>query len=354
MNHLNSEFKNTTLPRPEGDIRLFSGAKNPLLFDKLGEGEMTRLHEYICRKTKKGVVMIDLDRNLTDDQYNFTDLAGMREAIRKVQDEGNYMVCLNSSRSLAFLKVKQKELGITGPIFAESGNMIYVPELGMEIIFSERATDYFGRLKTRLDDELEERLGKKGYKNVAVRFLPKETAQNTITSLKENGSAPDLTNPYVVSIHEEPEQKISMLAYKNNQDGPDRDDLFLNSVRETLKEFETETPYTINNFKSPLTYGFWPQDGAILVHLNRQNKTPVWRTLLNFMGDDTEEKRFFHLGDGYEDYIRDERVKILAPSNIKDSLRPYASRISDFSYTVGVIDNIKWIITSEKNPDRSI
>lgn len=96
------------------------------------------------------LILLDLDKTLVNENYNLTDRAVLGE-IERVQDLG-WALGFNSDTPLEPLKVWSRQFGLNGPILAENGSVIWIPDR-FEVVLSDTES-YFGDLKTSFIHDL--------------------------------------------------------------------------------------------------------------------------------------------------------------------------------------------------------
>jgi hydroxymethylpyrimidine pyrophosphatase-like HAD family hydrolase len=307
--------------------------------------QMSRVREYFMSRAKKGIIIIDLDRNLTDESYELSD-PEIFDLISQAKDKG-YLVCLNSSRSPKKLRYWQEKLKTHFPTFAENGLILDIPDpeagLNMQIVTDDRALLFNDNFRQYAIPELREAL-KDSYPNLEIRMCADEEPEDAIRKAVASGSWKETKDEYGIFINGWTRVKTVMNAFRKSAGGTQYDEIFTKKVLSILEKLRERIPYNREvRFKS------YSDDCSILAYPTEQNKTYIWRMLLSYLGEDAKNLKFYHMGDGNEDDIHDEKVTVLAPANAKQAIlnRPKErTKIAPegYTYTKGVIFHLKEII----------
>jgi hydroxymethylpyrimidine pyrophosphatase-like HAD family hydrolase len=93
------------------------------------------------------LILFDLDKTLINENYKYTPNDNphiIKQAIQKKVQVG-WLVGLNSDTPVRRLQTRWEELGMNGPIIAENGAVIWLPDEGE--VFVSKARDLFAKLR---------------------------------------------------------------------------------------------------------------------------------------------------------------------------------------------------------------
>lgn len=337
---------------PSGEQMMYTRFLKPFEnIPTMGPEQAKRVREYLLKKAKKGVIMIDLDRNLTDDRYDLSE-DGMDRVIKEVQDK-EYLVCLNSSRSARKLRYWQDRVKTHFPTFAENGLILDIPDpeagLNMQVVTDDRALLFNNKYRDKINTELKEKLKEK-YPDIEIRLCADSEPEDTIRKAINEREWQNKENEYGIYINGWTKVKTVMYAFKKSPEKAQYDPEFTQAVLSALKEIRGSIPYP-----REVTYKNYDDDCSILTYPVEQNKTYIWRMLLLYLGDDAKGLKFYHMGDGKEDDIHDERVIVLGPANSREAIierrriLPEKTKIAPegYIYTKGVKYHLEQIIAGK-------
>jgi hydroxymethylpyrimidine pyrophosphatase-like HAD family hydrolase len=92
------------------------------------------------------LVLLDLDGTLIDEDYHMT--ASMASAINQLK-AADWLIGLNSDTPLKPLQAWWRKLGLNGPIIAEKGAILWLPDEGQTLITSD-TEDLFASLREQV------------------------------------------------------------------------------------------------------------------------------------------------------------------------------------------------------------
>lgn len=260
------------------------------------------------------IILIDLDKTIIDKNYQITD-ESLLPVLQKAQEEG-WVIGLSSDTPLAALKIWAKRLGVSGPILAERGAVIY--DQGKETFTRSVAHDfYLSRVRcTQLIQQHPEIQIQTGN---PVEFLRKD--------------------PQV-----EPNQKW----------------FFLNTFRQVSLSFHTRVSDAQGNLVinpafhrqiAKLLRKLYPQYPDLDVEENDEYGIVLVSRLSNNKRNGTQElmkqnewQKIAMIGDSMGDYVGKDLVIQYAVGNAKPDYIAHSDYIAEAEYSTGVKEIIEKLI----------
>ena len=262
------------------------------------------------------LILIDLDKTLLDINYNLTDEKVLAE-ISRVQSLG-WQVGLSSDTPLEPLKVWADKFGIKGPVLAEKGSILYIPEVG-EFILSD-TEKFFKDLKKSFIGELVSR---------KVPYLHGDATQ----FLRNNPKLPDMVDERVVTINAYRRCSFSFFTRKINKEGfLKKDAQFAQEVAEFTRPLWSKTSFRLIEDSNP-EYG---------IYILAPEKTSKRDGTMRLM-----EKLSFHkigiIGDSIGDIVGNDIAIHYAVGNATEELAKVADYSAKAKYASGVAEILKLI-----------
>lgn len=258
------------------------------------------------------LVLMDLDKTLIDGNYQITD-AGIFEAVKRVQSLG-WQLGLSSATPLKPLEKWMKEFGMNGPIIAERGALLKLPE-GAAIELVPHMADYFTEVKKHLVS-LSKKIEIPFYYGDATAFL-----RNTpkLTGLVDGKLF--LINPY---------RKCSLSFFGrdlNGEGGLTINNALVETIISILRPLLDTAPFELEE-------DFNPDYGIYIVSPKVVNKRVATMRLM----DEMQLEQVGMIGDSGADIIGSDIAIHYAVGNAKDALKNQADFVSGSDYTSGVIE----------------
>lgn len=303
-------------------------------FEIIGQSEIGQLEELILSHPK-GVIMLDLDGHLINEDQHITD-ERIGESIQQTKDAG-FLVCLNSARSSQTLREWQRVFQTDDPNFAEFGGLVDFTSLGWQLIFHEKEYQYFSEMRTSIPGLLKG-MQNRSFSNIDYRYCEDEEPVTQIQHQTDDQSWGLSPFDHGIYLNGRPRLRLGLRAFKITPNGPSFDEGYTQAVLDLLRAYEKENP-----FYKPLVYSFNPLDYSVFIHSGKQNKSTIWRILLSYLGKNASTRRFYHLGDSRVDRIEVPQVKFLTVGNAQEDIKEMAHRVSPLGFTEGVVDNLTWI-----------
>lgn len=260
--------------------------------------------------------LIDLDKTLIDANYNLTDTDILSE-ISRVQDLG-WQIGLSSDTPLEPLQIWANKFGIKGPILAEKGSVLYIPNNG-EFILSDTEI-FFNNLKKSFIQEL---FTKK------IPYIHGDATQ----FIRNNPKLLDMTDQRIVAINAYRRCSFSFFTRKINREGIlEKDPQFARKVEEFTTPLWSGASYSLTVDSNP-EYGIYilsPED------VTKRSGTLKMMEILSL-------NKIGVIGDSKGDIIGNDIALHYAVGNATEDLTKIADYKAQTNYTSGVIEILKLI-----------
>jgi hydroxymethylpyrimidine pyrophosphatase-like HAD family hydrolase len=269
------------------------------------------------------IIFLDLDNTLINADYNLT---VPEKEFRSVADELSQkgtLIGLCSDSAVATLRQWAERLGLTGPIVAERGSVIWDPERGVEELLNPPETGWFADLrKVFLARTPEDFRGSAVMLGDATRFVKNRAANSVIES-------------NVLAINGLRIASFSLFACRSNSDGnlliPDVD--LLSKASDITKDIVASLGKKMDDL-------YWdenPTYGILIVHAAVTEK---YRGVASII-DRFKPEQTAMVGDGISDFLGLPDVSQYAVSNASNSYKSKSTFVSGHPLTEGVIECLK-------------
>ncbi|MDP3994242.1 MAG: HAD hydrolase family protein [bacterium] len=262
------------------------------------------------------LMLIDLDKTLIDAKYNFTDDSIFEEIVR-VKLLG-WQLGLSSDSPLESLKNIRNYLGLNGPIIAERGSVVWLPN-GKEFPMIE-AEEFFNTTRRLLVNKLAEDR-RSFYYGDATQFV----ANRPIL--------PNMLDNKIILI--QAHRKCGLCLYGMSIDNNGSlviDNELTEQTIQLTKSLMPNPPFTLNE---DFNKGY----GIYILSPDNVNKRKGSLTLLQNMN----LSKIGMIGDSSSDILGNDIAFHYAVGNAKPELKTVANYVSNMDYTSGVIDILKLI-----------
>lgn len=262
------------------------------------------------------LMLVDLDKTLIDSNYQITDL-GVIDEIARIQSRG-WQVGLSSDTPLDALKNWRRRFGLNGPIVAERGAIVWLPDEKEFVI--PKAEDFFSNLRQTLIARLvKER----------VSFVHADVTQ----LLRTNPILPDMIDPRMILIQAHRRCSLTFYGRRISEDGKLTidNDLVSNLVSVT-RNIVGEPPFDLLEDHNP-EYGIY-----ILSPKSVDKRSGTLR-LMETLGIASVGR----VGDSSSDIVGKDIAYHYAVGNAKPELKAVSEYISLALYTAGVVDILRQI-----------
>ncbi|MFH0936968.1 MAG: HAD hydrolase family protein [Candidatus Daviesbacteria bacterium] len=257
------------------------------------------------------LILMDLDKTLLDVGYNLTDEKVLAE-INRVQSLG-WQLGLSSDTPLEPLKIWSQRFGLNGPIVAEKGSVLWVPEVG-DIVIDE-SESFFADLKNSFINELIQ---------LRVPFLYGDATQ----FVRNNPRLLDMVDQRIITINAYRRCSLSFFVRKTNNEG----------YLEIDNQFGQEMVTHVRNLWSVLGFDlaedFNHEYGIYILaprNVSKRSGTIKLMKILSF-------SRIGMIGDSQGDIIGSDIAIQYAVGNARDELKIVADYISKGEYATGVAE----------------
>ncbi|MFH0806360.1 MAG: HAD hydrolase family protein [Candidatus Brennerbacteria bacterium] len=272
------------------------------------------------------LVLLDLDKTIIDVQYRLN--ADPNPVIRTCAEKG-ISIGLCSDSSLPTLQRWASRLGITGPIIAERGAVVWDPISGVETAVHPKETSFFPGL-TR---EFVKRVVSLNEPPTIFFGDASELIRNGITALPGERSLL-LVNKY---------RKHSFSFYTKRFDGEKA--VFTNDEK-SLRSFSglAEELVAVHASDTKLDWDLNPEYGIVILHAACTQKRSAVEFLLASLN---RSVLVAMVGDSIADVIGHPRVAQYAVANASKPYREQSTFVSERSFTGGVCDILSRIAQGE-------
>lgn len=261
-------------------------------------------------------LLFDLDKTLIDPSYNVTDDAIVGE-ISRVQSLG-WRLGLSSDTPLESLESWRKRFGMNGPIIAEKGSIVWLPD-GTEITLSG-AESFFGGLKQSLTKKLvDERIP--FFYGDATRFI------------RDNPFLGGMVNNRLALIQAYRRCSMNFYGRKINDDGSLEID---NNLTQDLIGI---TKNLIDGSPFDLGEDYNPEYGIYILSPKEVNKRLGTTILMESLG----LTQIGVVGDSASDIVGSDISIHYAVGNAREEFKKVADYIADDEYTRGVSEFLRRI-----------
>jgi len=272
--------------------------------------------------TKKPLILIDVDGTLLDKQYKVTDPLIGNVIKRMVAKE--WQIGLNSDTPICRLEVFANMIGVNGPLVAELGNAIYMPDSDQIAIWErDEARIVFEKFRpqfvARLASELSE---------VDLTFGDAFHAREAV--LRSQGTS----DAEWLIVHGKRIYSSGFYAFRTEEQRTVSYDLeLLGRARaialDILRNITDERIYTDIN----------PDQGLCIIHLESSAKRNAVIQLIEGL----EESKIFMIGDTVFDWMADDRVIHCAVANAQEGYKERCAFVASSTLTAGVCECLEWI-----------
>lgn len=262
------------------------------------------------------LMLVDLDKTLIDPSYQITD-SEIIDEISRVQSFG-WQVGLSSDTPLDALKNWRQRFGLNGPIIAERGEIVWLPD-GKEFVINE-AEDFFGNLRQTF-----------------IAHLVKERASfvhgDVTQLLRTNPALPDMIDPRMILIQAHRRCSLTFYGRRISNDGKlTIDNDLVNNLVSITRNIVGDPPFDLLEDHNP-EYGIY-----ILSPKSVDKRSGTLR-LIETLGIASVGM----VGDSSSDIVGNDIAHHYAVGNAKQELKAVAEYTSLALYTAGVVDILRQI-----------
>lgn len=262
------------------------------------------------------MILFDLDKTLIDRDYNFTD-DRLWDEVKKVQDLG-WSLGLNSDTALEPLMIWRDRLGFNGPVIAERGSVLWLPN-GREIVIGP-GQEYFDELKMSLVTHMVTN---------KINFLHGDVTQ----FLRNNPTLKEMTDDRLVLLQAYRRCSLNFYGRFINGDGElVIDNNLVAEMIEVGKNAGLSSDFELEE-------DFNPDYGIYIVSPSCVNKRMGVMSLLSEMGID----KVGMVGDSTTDIVGSDIALQYAVGNAKPELKKVADYVCESDYGSGVFEILESI-----------
>jgi hydroxymethylpyrimidine pyrophosphatase-like HAD family hydrolase len=259
------------------------------------------------------LVLLDLDGTVIDQNYNLTaDVTSLTSVISHCKDSG-WLVGLNSDTPLKPLQIWWRKLCLNGPIIAERGAILWLPD-GREVLTSN-TEDLFTSLREEVIKLLLRIPGSLVIVGDATEFIRNVTHLTGCDSL-------------VVAVNAYRRCSLSFFVRAVN----DRGELVKDPVM--AKHVVEQISFLAHRYPV-LSHGQLDERYCIfIINAPDTDKTKGVRRLLQ----ELPSEEVIMVGDSMSDFIDEPQVKHYAVGNASLEFKAKCERVANRAYTEGVLE----------------
>jgi len=272
------------------------------------------------------LILLDLDNTLIDSSYNLNAPEnGFRSLVRKLADR-NICIGLCSDSAVITLKQWAGRLGLTGPIIAERGAVVWDPILGTTDIIDVPGTKWFNSFREE-------------FVRTIMRDFPEATIMiGDATRFIKDKSASSALTQQVFSVNGFRLASFSFFAcrLRKNQPGLEPD-------TELLKKAGALAAKLLTEFGKNKEDLFWDENsrcGILIVHALTTEK---WRGV-SMVANRMASEQTIMVGDSMSDFLNLPNVIQYAVGNANSGYKQKSSFVAKGALTEGVIECLRQCI----------
>lgn len=262
------------------------------------------------------LLLFDLDKTLIDSDYQITDQEIFFE-IQRVQSLG-WTLGLNSDSPLKTMQEWKKKLGLNGPLIAERGAIVWLPD-GTEIKI-KGIEEFFTSTKLSIIARL------------VIDCIP-FVYGNATEFIRSRPMLPVMCDNRLILIQNERKCGIGLYGRKITENGQ----LIIDNELTVQAIDIVRSTYSTPPFD--LLEDFNPEYGIFLLSARHVNKRLGVSSLLSQLGIE----KVGMIGDSDSDILGSDFAIQYAVANAKESLKKSADFVASSNYTSGVIEILSYI-----------
>lgn len=277
------------------------------------------------------VVLIDLDKTLIDTSYKLTD--NLSEVVKLCRSKGVHLGLCSDTPLKPLMRWAEK-LGFDGPIIAELGALVYLPESKQTIITHPEKTGFFSKLR----GDFIKRLGQP-FHEISI-FI----GDNTEFISQEISF--DFLDEMVVLVSGYRTQSLAfhVRRYDREKSTLVKDVNLLKKITKIAEE-TLEAGFFSNMY--PFIGDLWidmnEKYGITIFHSRKSNKKEGVKLVMQRSGI----KNVAMIGDSIYDFLDDKAIVQLAVGNANTDYKEKCAFASSYEYTAGVKDLLNKIAKGE-------
>lgn len=261
-------------------------------------------------------LLLDVDNTLVNNKYLLTDNSISGE-LKRVQSKG-WLIGLSSDSPLATLLILKNKLGLNGPIIAERGAIVGLPN-NEEIMLTE-VEQYFTNVRSKILDNLSDN---------RVPFYFGDATK----IIRDNITFPNEVDNRLVLAQSQRKCGICMYGRTIGEDGLlNIDNKLTLSLVKKIREFTLDPPFELNE-------DFNEDYGIYILSPKAVNKRVGTICLMNRLGID----KIGMVGDSTSDIIGKDIAFQYSVGNGKPEYKIASDYVATNTYTAGVIEILKLI-----------
>ena len=280
---------------------------------------------------KDKLVLVDLDKTLIDESYKLTD--DLSEVVELCRSKGIRLGLCSDSPLKPLMRWAEK-LGFDGPIVAELGALVYLPEYNKVAITHQGETSFFSELRGDF------------IKNLGKRFREISIFIGDNTEFISQEISFDFMDEVVVLVSGYRTQSLAFHVRRYN-----REKSILVKDADLLKEITRIAKETLEagffSHHYPFIGKIWidmnEKYGITIFHSKKSNKKDGVRLAMQKSGI----KEIAMIGDSVYDFLDDKAVLQLAVGNASVEYKEKSAFTSPYEYTSGVKNLLKGILKGD-------
>lgn len=272
------------------------------------------------------MALIDLDETLINKKYQLTIPEKTFKKIAGKLERQNIVMGLCSDSSVTSLKQWSDRLGISGPLIAECGAVVWEPFFKKTAIISPRETNWFLDFRSLFIDKI-------------IRNFDDTTLMvgDATEFIRKQEKLPAVFKNLVI-INKNRTASFSVYAKKFSKNSKK-----VENAPELLKEISSISEKLLKSFGKEKKDLFWdenPNYGILIIHSKKTAK----KNGINFTNQRFNPDKIFMIGNSMADYVGIPSVSQLAVKNALPEYKNECEFVATKNFTGGVVELLERIM----------
>lgn len=257
------------------------------------------------------LILLDWDSTVIDPESNINAIDFFN--VLQAKMNSGWQVGISSDTPLRRLRTWAKSLSLNGPIIAEKGAVVWIPDF--QQVFTSDISHVFASIRSRLVEEVAKLSGYALFLGDNTLFI------ESVRGLRSNDIA-------LVAIDSYRTCSIGLFVRKVAGNSLIIDQDCLETVYQVLLPLLPED-HSFSEHDVNFEFGF------IAIHSQSTNKTRGTKELISIVGQPQE---LIMIGDSISDYIRLPFVRHFAVGNARPEFKLIAERVANLPYSDGCVE----------------